>query len=82
MSKAKVFPPMVVQMTAVGEETGALDQMLNKVSAYYDVEVDYAIRNLSTAIEPILLVFIGGAILFLALGIFLPMWDMINVLKR
>lgn len=82
MLRTKVFPPMVVQMVAVGEETGALDDMLNKISDYYDLEVDYAIRNLSTSIEPILLLFIGGAILFLALGIFLPMWDMINVMKR
>lgn len=82
MSLTKAFPPMVVQMVAVGEETGALDNMLNKVSDYYDLEVEYSIRNLSTTLEPILLVFIGGAILFLALGIFLPIWDMIHVLKK
>ncbi len=77
-----VFPPMVVQMVAVGEETGALDEMLNKVSDYYDLEVEYSIRNLSTTIEPILLILIGGVILFLALAIFLPIWDMINVMRR
>lgn len=82
MIMTKVFPPIVIQMVAIGEETGALDNMLNKVSDYYDLEVEYSIRNLSTTIEPILLLFIGGAILFLALGIFLPIWDMIHVMKR
>jgi type II secretory pathway component PulF len=55
--------------------------MLTRVSEYYDREVEYAIRNLSTMIEPILLLFIGGMVLFLALGIFLPMWDMMSVFK-
>ncbi len=82
MTQTGAFPPMVVQMVAVGEETGALDEMLNKVADYYDLEVEYAIRNLSTSLEPILLLFIGGAVLFLALGVFLPMWDMISVLKK
>lgn len=82
MTSTMVFPPMVIQMVAVGEETGALDDMLTKVSDYYDLEVEYAIRNLSTTLEPILLLFLAGIILFLALGIFLPIWDMINVMKR
>jgi type II secretory pathway component PulF len=82
MGKTGVFPPIVVQMVAVGEETGALDEMLTKISEYYDLEVEYAIRNLSTTLEPVLLVALAGAILFLALGIFLPIWDMISALKR
>jgi len=82
MASTMVFPPMVTQMVAVGEETGALDDMLTKVSDYYDLEVEYAIKNLSTTLEPILLVFLAGIILFLALGIFLPIWDMIHVMKR
>lgn len=82
MVKTKVFPPMVVHMVAVGEETGALDNMLTKVSDYYDLEVEYSIRNLSTTLEPVLLLFLAGAVLFLALGIFLPIWDMIKVMKR
>jgi MSHA biogenesis protein MshG len=55
--------------------------MLMKVSEYYDREVDYSIRNLSTALEPLLLTVIGGVILFLALAIFMPWWNLINVYK-
>lgn len=82
MASTMVFPPMVTQMVAVGEETGALDDMLTKVSDYYDLEVEYVIKNLATTLEPVLLVFLAGGILFLALGIFLPIWDMMRVMKR
>ncbi|MBU4321077.1 MAG: type II secretion system F family protein [Nitrospinae bacterium] len=82
MAGTMVFPPMVTQMVAVGEETGALEDMLTKVADYYDLEVEYAIKNLSTTLEPVLLVFLAGGILFLALGIFLPIWDMMKVMKR
>jgi len=82
MAGTLVFPPMVTQMVAVGEETGALDDMLTKVSNYYDLEVEYAIKNLATTLEPVLLFLLAGVILFLALGIFLPIWDMMSVLKR
>lgn len=81
MKTSGLFPPLVTHMVAVGEDTGNLDEMLTRVSEYYDREVEYAIRNLSTMIEPILLLFIGGMVLFLALGIFLPMWDMMSVFK-
>ena len=82
MASTMVFTPMVTQMVAVGEETGALDDMLTKVADYYDLEVEYAIKNLATTLEPVLLVFLAGGILFLALGIFLPIWDMMKVMKR
>src|SRR3990170_4902932 len=78
MEQSRLFPPMVVQMVQVGEETGALDDMLEKVAQYYDQEVDYTIRNLTTSLEPILLGFIFGMVLFLALAIFLPMWDIVS----
>lgn len=81
MKASRLFPASVVQMVAIGEETGRLEPMLMKVSEYYDREVDYAIKNLATAIEPILLVVIGGAVLFLALAIFLPWWNLIHVFK-
>lgn len=81
MKTSGLFPPLVTHMVAVGEDTGNLDEMLTRVSEYYDREVEYAIRNLATMIEPILLLFIGGMVLFLALGIFLPMWDMMSVFK-
>jgi type II secretory pathway component PulF len=82
MEASGLFPPLVVQMMAVGEETGNIDSMLAKVSDYYDKDVDYALRNLSTMIEPILLLVIGGMVLFLALGIFLPMWNLISLFKK
>jgi len=82
MQTSGLFPPLVVQMVSVGEETGQIDTMLNKVSDYYDMDVEYALRNLSTMIEPILLLFVGGLVLFLALGIFLPMWNLISLFKQ
>jgi len=69
-------------MISVGEETGNIDTMLNKVSDYYDTDVEYTLRNLSSLIEPVLLLFVGGMVLFLALGIFLPMWNMLNLFKK
>lgn len=71
-----LFPPLVLQMIAVGEETGAVDELLIEVSEFYEREVDYALKNLSAAIEPVLIVVIGIMVLILALGVFLPMWDL------
>lgn len=71
-----MFTPLVMQMIAVGEETGSVDQLLNEVADFYEQEVDYDLKQLSDAIEPILIVFLGGVVLVLALGVFLPMWDM------
>lgn len=82
MESSGLFPPLVVQMMSVGEETGQLDTMLNKVSDYYDMDVEYTLRNLATMIEPILLLFVGGMVLFLALGIFLPMWNLMSLFKK
>jgi type II secretory pathway component PulF len=81
MKASRLFPAGVVQMVAIGEETGQLEAMLMKVSEYYDREVDYSIKNLSSALEPFLLVVIGAAVLFLALAIFLPWWNLIHVFK-
>ncbi len=82
MSESGSFPPMVVQMVAVGEDTGNLDEMLDKTAEYYDREVDASIRNLTTLLEPILLAIIFGIVLFLALAIFLPMWDILKIVRR
>jgi MSHA biogenesis protein MshG len=73
-----MFPPLVLQMMEVGEETGELPDLMEEVAGYYDREVDYALENLSAAIEPILIIVIGGMVLILALGVFLPMWNMIG----
>jgi len=74
--RADLFPVTVLQMIEVGEETGAIDEMMERVAEYYEREVDLKIDQLSSLIEPILIAVIGGMILVLALGIFLPMWDM------
>lgn len=78
----ELFTPLVLQMISVGEETGAVDDMLNEVADFYEREVDYELKNISQAIEPILIVAIGILVLILALGIFLPMWDMTQLAKR
>ena len=65
-------------MVAVGEETGELTPLLEEVSGFYNREVDFRLKNLSAMIEPILMAFVGGLVLILALGVFLPMWNMIG----
>jgi MSHA biogenesis protein MshG len=73
---AGIFTPVVLQMIAVGEETGELDNLLVEVATMYERETDYAIKGLSSAIEPVLLSIIGAMVLVLALGIFLPLWNL------
>ncbi len=77
-----LFTPLVLQMIALGEETGALPELLNEVADHYKREVDYDLENLSAALEPILMIAVGGIVLVLALGIFLPMWDMVGAIKK
>ena len=79
---SEIMPPLVVKMMAVGEETGAVDKMLLRISRYYDQDVDYAVKNLSTAIEPVLLVILGAGVLFTALAVFLPLWNLMNVFRH
>ncbi len=76
-----LFTPLILQMMALGEETGALPELMVEVSDYYKREVDYDLENLSAALEPILIVLVGGIVLILALGVFLPMWDMVGKAK-
>ncbi|WP_457442367.1 type II secretion system F family protein [Roseateles sp. P5_E4] len=71
-----VFTPIVLQMIAVGEETGELDTLMTEIAQMYERETDFAIKGLSAAIEPILLSIIGGMVLVLALGVFLPLWNL------
>jgi MSHA biogenesis protein MshG len=71
-----VFTPIVLQMIAVGEETGELDSLMTEIAEMYERETDYAIKGLSAAIEPILLAIIGALVLVLALGVFMPLWDL------
>ncbi len=82
MKTSGIFPPSVVRMVRVGEETGKIDELLLKVSEYYDMQVDYTVTNLMVLIEPMLIVVLGGMVFVLALGMFLPMWNMIKVFKQ
>ena len=76
MTKAGVFTPVVMQMIAVGEESGALEEMLEEIARMYQEEVEYELKTLSAKIEPLLIVFLGVILMILALGIFLPIWDL------
>ncbi len=71
-----MFTPLILQMIAVGEETGAVDEMLINVADFYDEDVDYGLKRLAESIEPILIVAMGVLVLILALGVFLPIWDL------
>ncbi len=77
-SASELFSPLVLQMIAIGEETGALPELLDEAAGYYEREVDHALKNLSSSIEPILIVGVGGMVLILALGIFMPLWEVIS----
>ncbi len=81
MSRQPLFPEMVTQMVSVGVESGRIDEMMDKVADYYDMETDYTIKNLATLIEPILLLFMGIMVGFIALAIFTPMWSMMEVMR-
>ena len=81
LAQADYFTPMVVNMVAIGEESGNLEEMLWVISNHYDDEVEYAVKNLSEAIVPILTIGLAGVVLFFALAIFLPMWDMMKMVN-
>ncbi|SCW77984.1 MSHA biogenesis protein MshG [Pseudomonas peli] len=80
-SASGLFTPLVLQMMAVGEETGALDDLFVEVADFYEQEVDYDLKQLADAIEPILIVAMGIMVLVLALGVFLPMWELASAAK-
>jgi MSHA biogenesis protein MshG len=75
---AGIFPPLVLQMVLVGEETGELTRLLEEVSGFYQREVDYRLRNMTALLEPFLIIGVGAMVLILGLGVFLPMWNMIG----
>jgi type IV pilus assembly protein PilC len=82
LKASKVFPPMVVSMIAVGEQTGALDAMLSKIADFYDEEVDQAVANLTSLLEPMLMVFLGIVIGGVVIAMYLPIFKLITVLGR
>jgi type IV pilus assembly protein PilC len=81
LAASKVFPPMVTQMIAVGETTGALDNMLNKIADFYDDEVDNATANLPALMEPMLMVFLGITIGFIVVAMYMPIFKLITLIK-
>ena len=81
LAKSKLFPPMVVQMISIGEESGALDPMLSKVADFYEDEVDSAVESLTAAIEPVLIVALGGIVGFIVIAMFLPLISVIQNLS-
>ena len=81
LREANVFPGMVVQMVAVGEQTGALDTMLNKVADFYEDEVDVAVAALTSLLEPILMVIVGGMVGTVLIAMYLPIFDLAGKIK-
>ncbi len=78
---SQLFTPLVMQMITVGEETGRVDELLGEVADYYEREVDYDLKSLTSKIEPVLIVIVAVMVLILALGIFTPMWEMMGAYK-
>ena len=82
LARAGIFPPLLHQMVTVGETTGKLDEVLGKVSDYYDQDVEYAIKRFTTLIEPVLLALLATFVFFFALSVFLPLFNLARVLIR
>ncbi len=81
LKASNVFPPMVVQMISVGEQTGALDEMLTKIAVFYESEVDQAVDNLTSIIEPVMIVLMGGIVGGMVVAMYLPMFKLISVVS-
>ena len=81
LQKSKVFPPMVISMISVGEQTGGLDEMLTKIAEFYDDEVDAAVSNLLSLLEPVMIVFLGVIVGGMVVAMYLPIFDMINAVQ-
>ena len=82
LSKTAVFPPMVTQMIAIGEASGGLDEMLAKVADFYDAEVDQAVENLTAALEPVIMVVLGGVVGFIVISMYLPIFQLAGTIME
>jgi len=80
--ESQMFTPTVLQMISVGEETGEMSELLEQAAGFYEEEVDYQLKGMTDAIEPILIIAIAGMVLVLALGVFLPLWDLSGVANQ
>ena len=76
------FPPDTIQMIAVGEETGNLDEMLNKISDFYEVSIEYSVKRLTSLLEPLFLVIMGTVVGFIVASLILPMFDLMKAMRR
>jgi type IV pilus assembly protein PilC len=81
LAETKVFPAMVVQMIGVGEATGAMDAMLNKIADFYDDEVDVAVASLTSMLEPLMMVFLGGTVGYFMIAMYLPIFNLAGAIK-
>jgi type II secretory pathway component PulF len=81
MRESGKFTPLVIQMVAVGESSGTFDEMLVRITEYYDIELENSIKKMTTYIEPALTLFMGVVVLLLALAVFLPWWNMASLFK-
>ncbi len=82
LSKTAVFPPMVTQMIAIGEASGGLDEMLSKVADFYDAEVDQAVENLTSALEPVIMIVLGGIVGFIVISMYLPIFQLASTITE
>jgi type IV pilus assembly protein PilC len=81
IQRSSIFPAMVGHMVAVGEETGQLDQMLSKIADFYEAEVDAKVKALTALIEPLMIVFVGGAVGFIVISMYMPMITVYNNIR-
>ncbi len=79
--KTEIFPAMVIQMVSVGESTGKLDEMLGEVAAFYETELEYVLRSITSSLEPILLLFMGLMVGFIALAVLMPVFNLVKVFR-
>ena len=82
MRKYSLFSSIIIQMVALGEETGKMDELLIKVSDYYDMQVDMQIENLTSLLEPMLILILASGVLVMALSVFLPMWNLMTLFRN
>ncbi|HOT24582.1 MAG TPA: type II secretion system F family protein, partial [Thermoleophilia bacterium] len=82
LEKVSVFPAMVTQMIAVGEETGSLDAMLGKIADFYEDEVDASVKSLTSILEPILMIGVGGIVGVVVIAMYLPIFNMMNIVTE
>jgi type IV pilus assembly protein PilC len=81
MKRTGVFPPIVTNLISVGEEAGNLEEILFKISDYYDAEIDATIRGLASVIEPMMIVLIGGLVGTIVISLYLPIFNLVNVIR-